>query len=178
MQFTEPPITQDPTGRGTLQQPDADRRARRRAGLRGTSLGICVMLIAQLILGVGVNLYVHVPAADQGHGPGTALGRALTSPPTILAVHAALGTLVIVAAVNVLARALRARHKLAIAASATGLAAIGGAAVSGASFVSDSRAGASMAMAVLTGVALLCYLGNLFAVPLGPTAAGQGGRDD
>lgn len=151
MQNTEPPITHSPAGWGTAQQPDTDWRAHRHAGLRGTSLGICVMLIAQLILGVGVNLYVHIPAADQGHGPGTALGRALTSPPATLAAHAALGTLLLVTAVNVLARALRARHKLAIAASATGLAAIGGAAVSGASFVSDSRAGASMAMTVLTG---------------------------
>ncbi len=140
MQNTEPPITHDPAGQATAQQPDTGRRARRRAGLRGTSLGICMMLIAQLILGVGVNLYVHVPAADQGHGLGTALGRALTSPPATLAAHAALGTLLLVAAVNVLARALRARHKLAIAASVTGLAAIAGAAVSGASFVSDRRA--------------------------------------
>ena len=174
MQNTEPATSQDAAGQGP--QPDADRRARRRAGLRGTSLGICVMLIAQLILGVAVNLYVRVPAADQGHGLGTALGRALTSPPPTLAAHAILGTLLLVAAVNVLARALRARHKPAIAASATGLAAIAGAAVSGASFVSDSRAGASMAMAVLTGVALLCYLGNLFAVPPRPTSAGQGGQ--
>ena len=95
-----------------------------------------------------------------------------------LAAHAALGTLLLIAAVNVLVRALRARHKLAIAASATGLAAIAGAAVSGASFVRDSRADASMAMAALTGGALLCYLGNLFAVPPGPAAARQGGRDD
>ena len=168
MQNTEPPITQDPAVQATAQQADIGLHARRRAGLRGTSLGICVMLIAQLILGVAVNLYVRVPAADQGHGLGTALGRALTSPPVTLAAHAALGTLLLIAAVNVLVRALRARHKLAIAASATGLAAIVGAAVSGASFVSDSRAGASMAMAVLTGVALLCYLGNLFAVPPGP----------
>jgi hypothetical protein len=167
MHSTEPPITQDPAEQTTVQ-PDTGRRARRRAGLRRTSLGICVMLIAQLILGVAVNLYVGVPAADQGHGLGTAFGLALTSPPVTLAAHAALGTLLLVAALNVLGRAIRARHKLAIAASATGLAAIAGAAASGASFVSDSRAGASMAMAVLTGVALLCYLGNLFAVPSGP----------
>jgi hypothetical protein len=140
-------------------------------------MGICVMLIAQLILGVGVNLYVHVPAADQGHGVGTALGRALTNPPATLAAHAALGTLLLLAAVNVLARAIQARHKLAIAASATGLAAIAGAAVSGASFVSDSRAAVSMAMAVLTGVALLCYLGNLFVVRPRLTAVGPGGND-
>lgn len=99
MQNTEPPIAHTPAGRGTAQQPDTGRRARRRARLRGTSLGICVMPI-------------------------------------------------------------------------------GGAAVSGASFVSDSRAGASMAMAVPTGAALLCYLGNLFAAPPRATAAGQGSRDD
>ncbi len=46
----------------------------------------------------------------------------------------------------------------------TGLVAIAGAAVSDASFVSDSKAGASMAMAVLTGIALVRYLGNLFVV--------------
>jgi hypothetical protein len=34
-----------------------------------------------------------------------------------------------------------------------------------------------MAMAVLTGVALLCYLGNLFVVCARPTAAGPGGDD-
>src|SRR5260370_25611622 len=174
MHNTEPAISQDAAGQGPAQQPDAAQRARRRAGLRGTSAGIGVMLIAQVILGVGVNLYVHVPAADQGHGPGTALGRGLTSPPATLAGHAALGTLLLVAAVTVLTRAIQSRHKLAIAASATGLAAIAGAAVSGASFVSDSRAGASMAMAVLTGVALLCYLGNLFLACPPPTPARPG----
>jgi hypothetical protein len=67
-----------------------------------------------------------------------------------------------VAGVSVLTRAIIARHRRAIAASAAGLLAIVGAAVSGASFVSAGRVGASMAMAVLTGVALLCYVGNLF----------------
>jgi hypothetical protein len=69
-----------------------------------------------------------------------------------------------VAGLSVLTRAIRARHKLAIVASVTGLAAITGAAASGASFVNDSRAGASMAMAALTGAALLCYLAIMFAV--------------
>jgi hypothetical protein len=43
------------------------------------------------------------------------------------------------------------------------------AAASGAGFVSNGRVGASMAMAILTGVALLCYLANLLVV--GPPAA-------
>ena len=175
MPNTEPATSQDVVGQETARQPDAD--ARRRAGLRATSLGICLMLIAQLILGLGVNWYVYVPAAGQGHGLGTALGRALTNPPATLAAHAALGTLLLVAAVNVLTRAIQARPKPAIAASAIGLAAIAAPAVSGASFVSDRRAGASMAMAVLTGVALLCCLGNLFVVLPRPTAAGPGDND-
>ena len=35
----------------------------------------------------------------------------------------------------------------------------------------------SMAIGVLTGVALLCYLGNLFVVCPRPTAAGPGDND-
>ena len=72
----------------------------------------------------------------------------------------------------VLARAILARHRFAICAAAAGLAVIVGAAVSGATFVSSGRDAASMAMAMLTGAALLCYLGNLFVVrPRPPTAA-------
>src|SRR5712692_7668721 len=148
----------------TAPHADTARRARRIAGLRGNSLGISLMLIAEYGLGIGVNLYVHIPAADRGNGIASALGRALTSQPVVLAVHAGLGLLLLVAAVNVLTRAIRARHRFAIAASVTGLVAIAGAAVSGASFVSDSKVGASMAMAVLTGIALVGYLGNLFVV--------------
>lgn len=92
-----------------------------------------------------------------------ALGRALTSQPAILAVHTAVGLLMLVAGVSVLARAVLARHRKAIATSA-GLAAIIAAAVSGDAFVSNGQAGASMAMAILTGVALLCYLANLLIV--------------
>ena len=172
MQNTEPAIDQDVAG----QPSAAHRRGRRLAALRVNSLGICVMLIAQMILGVWVSLYVRVPATGQGHGLATALGRALTSQPATLAAHAALGTLLLVAGLSVLARAIRGRNKLAIGASVTGLAAITGAAASGASFVSESRAGASMAMAVLTGVALLCYLAIMFAVRPHPTTTSKTGH--
>ena len=143
---------------GTARQTGRIRR------LRGNSLGISLMLIAEYGLGIGVNLYVGVPAADRGNGLASAAGRALTTQPVLLAMHAGLGLLLLATAASVLTRAIRARHRFAITASATGLLAIAGAAVSGASFVSDSKAGASMAMAVLTGIALMCYLRNLFVV--------------
>lgn len=119
------------------------------------------MLLVQYGLGIAVNLYVKVPDADHGIGTAAAAGRALTSQPVILALHAGLGLLMLVAGVTVLVRAIRARHRRAIAASSLGFAAIIGAAVSGATFVTDGRDGASLAMALLTGVALLCYLANL-----------------
>jgi hypothetical protein len=105
-----------------------------------------------------------VPAVDRGTGIAVALGRALTSQPAVLVGHAGLGLLMLVAGVSVLTRAILVRHRRAIAASAAGLAAIAAAAVSGAAFVSNQQAGASMTMAVLTGVALLCYLANLLVV--------------
>ncbi len=147
----------------------ATRQARRVSGLRKNSAAISVMLLVQYGLGMGVNLYARVPAADQGAGVIAALGRALTSQPVVLAVHAVLGLLMLVAGGTVLTRAILARQPRAIAASAAGLAAIVAAAASGAGFVSNGRVGASMAMAILTGVALLCYLANLLVV--GPPAA-------
>src|SRR5258708_8460329 len=146
--------------------PDAGtaRETGRIRRLRGNSLGISLMLIAEYGFGIGVSLYVHIPATDRGNAIASALGRALTSRPVVLAVHAGLGLLLLVAAVNVLTRAIRARHRFAIAASVPGLLAIAGAAVSGARFVSDSKAGASIATALLNRIALVGYLGNLFVV--------------
>jgi hypothetical protein len=105
-----------------------------------------------------------VPAADQHHGFATALGRALTSQPAALAVHAGLGLPLLIGGVSVLVRAVLARHHTAIAASAAGLLSIIAAAATGSSFVDRGQVGASMAMAILTGVALLAYLVNLLAV--------------
>lgn len=151
-------------------------QARRRSALRKNSAEICVMLLVQYGLGMGVNLYAQVPAGDRGAGLAGALGRALTSQPTVLAVHAVVGLLMLVAGISVLTRAILARHRRAIAASAAGLAAITAATVSGAAFVSNGQVGASMSMAVLTGVALLCYLANLLMS--GPPATISPGRPD
>lgn len=155
-------------------------RARRLTGLRKNSFAISVMLLVEYGLGMGVNIYARIPAADQGTGIITALGRALTSQPIVLAVHAALGLLMLVAGVNVLVRASLARHRLAIATSAVGLAAIVAAAFSGATFVNNGQNGASMAMAILTGVALLCYLANLLSVgrPASLLSRGEAGAKD
>ena len=116
-------------GRAARRSP-VTRRTRRLSGLRKNSFAISVMLLVQYGLGMGVNLYARVPAADQGAGITAALGRALISQPVVLAVHAGLGLLMLVAGVSVLVRAIVARHRPAIASSAAGLAAIAAAAFS------------------------------------------------
>lgn len=148
----------------TMAPATSDRRTRRIRTLRLNSAGICLMLIAEYGLGIGVNLYLQVPPADRHRGIATALGRVLTNQPVVLAIHGALGLLLIFAAVSVLTRAILARQRFAIVAAAAGLLAIAGAAFSGATFVNADKDGASMAMAVLTGVALLCYVACLLVV--------------
>jgi hypothetical protein len=135
------------------------------SGLRRQALAASAALTLEYVLGMGVNLYVTVPAADRGSGIGQAIGRAITHGPAALAIHAVIGLLLIVAALAALARAVRARHRLAAIAAAIALLCLAGASASGASFVGNGKAGASMAMAVLAGAALLCYLVILFVVP-------------
>jgi hypothetical protein len=76
-----------------------------------------------------------------------------------------LGLLLGLGAIAVLVQAVRTRRPAVIAASALGLFAIAFAAVTGASFTSTGETAGSMAMAVMTGIALLCYAANLYLLP-------------
>jgi hypothetical protein len=116
------------------------------------------MLIVQFAIGTVVNLYATVPATDKGSGMLAAIGRALTNGPASLATHAGLGLLIVLAAVALVARSIITRHTASIVLSIIGLAAIASAALNGARFVADGgQAGASLAMALSTAIAMLCY---------------------
>jgi hypothetical protein len=123
-------------------------RAQLFSRLRGSSMGALVMLIIQFALGIGVNLYI---APHKG-----GVGEAFSNGP-LLAIHAVLGLLLIIAAIGQLVLAIRARHAVIAGASAIGLIAIVAAAFSGASFLSDQAEGSSLGMALATAVAMLCY---------------------
>jgi hypothetical protein len=107
------------------------------------------MLILQFALGIGVNLYISPKKGG--------VGEAFSNGP-LLAIHAVLGLLLIIAAIGQLVLAIRARHTGIIAASAIGLIAIAAAASSGAGFLSDQAEGESLGMALATAVAMLCYV--------------------
>ena len=132
-------------------------RQRGRAGLRRVSVAALIMLVVQYGLGIVLNLYVPVPASDQHAG---FIQEIATAPPA-LTVHALLGLALIGTAIMLLARAVIVRDRLLAGLASAGLTAIGGAFAAGEIFVGNGQPGASLAMGILTGVALLCYVGTL-----------------
>jgi hypothetical protein len=135
---------------------------RQLAALRGNTFGALAMLIIQFAIGTVVNLYATIPAKDKGSGILGAIGRALTNGPASLATHAGLALLIVLAAAALVVRSIVVRHTASIVLSGVGLAAIVAAAVNGARFVADGGlASASLAMALSTAVAMLCYATGL-----------------
>ena len=122
--------------------------------LHGTCMGAAVLLIVQFGLGIGLNLYVTLPARKSFLT--TVFGSA------VLAVHAIVALALLGAAIAALVRAIRARR--AVAFTSVGLAAILAAAAAGASFAGNQSNGASLAMALATAVAMFCYLGAIFSL--------------
>jgi hypothetical protein len=129
--------------------------------IRRASLGTAVALLVQYGLGMWVNLYVTIPARDEG-GEFAAIGRALANGPAGLGVHTGLGLLLLVGSIVPVIRAVAIRRPAIIITSGLSLLAVLGAAGSGAAFVNAGANGASLSMALLTAVALLCQVVNLF----------------
>jgi hypothetical protein len=133
------------------------RTAPRQAGLRQANLAILILVIAQFGLGMGVNLYVTLPTAGHPrHGSFFSNGLLLT-------LHATLGLLLLVSAIFVLVKAIRARTATLIITSAAGLEAILLAASFGSIFPATLSNGYSLGMALATAAALACYTVGLYA---------------
>lgn len=128
--------------------------AARLAALRGNCMGAAVLLIIQLALGMGLNLFVALP--EDGSFFGTVFSSA------VLIAHVVVGLLLLGAAGSALVRAIRARR--AIAYTSLGLAAVLAAGFAGSSFVASAAEGASFGMALATAVAMFCYLAAVFTL--------------
>lgn len=141
------------------------------ARVRRASLVTLVLVVVEYGIGMYVNLYSTIPRADHGHG----LGTAISNGPAMLSIHAVAGLLLGLGALGTAWQAVRSRRPAVIAWSAVGLVALVVAAVAGAGFTSTGDRSASMAMSVLTGVALVCYTANIYLVGLSsPPAPGAG----
>jgi hypothetical protein len=131
-------------------------KARRmgRAGLHLACLVILTGLVIQLSLGMVLNLYIPMPAAD---GRASYM-REIETAPGMLTAHALVAGLLLATAGIMLLRAVALRDRAVIALVATGLAALLGAFAAGELFVRNDATSASLSMAILTGIALLCYV--------------------
>ena len=127
------------------------------AGLQRMSLLALLMLVAQYALGIVLNLYVAVPAADAHAG----IMQEIVNGPLTLTLHALLGLGLVGTAIVLLIRAVIVGDRRFAVLAAGGLTAIGGAFAAGEIFVRNGQQFASAAMAILTAVALLCYIGTL-----------------
>src|SRR5215469_9739934 len=135
---------------------------RRVTGLRASAFGAVIMLLAEYCLGVWVNLHAQLPASDHGTGLLTAFGRAVANGPVTLALHALLGTLLLITAVGVILHAAMARNIASTVIAVIAFLAVAGAWVSGAKFVGGQSSSASFGMAAATAIALLSYVAILF----------------
>jgi hypothetical protein len=138
-------------------RPNEAGAAARLSGLRANSFAAIVILLVEYGLGVWVNLYGHLPAADRGAGIATGFARAVSDGPAGLSVHAVLGAVLVLSAVTAFVRAVLVRRWVMIGATVIGLLAIVMAALSGASFVGDRSDGASLGMAAGAGLAIGAY---------------------
>ena len=120
--------------------------------IRMASFGALTMLIVQFVLGTAYNLYGTAPTSSKSVGM-------FSSP--LLAIHVIVAILLIIAAIMLVVRAIQARHAPSIATTVAGLLVILGAFGAGSSFAQDGSNGASLGMALLTAVAMLCYAANL-----------------
>ena len=144
------------------------RTESRQAGLRQANLAVLIVLIVQFALGMGVNLYVTLPAAGHpGHSSWFGNGA-------WLALHAALGMFLILAAIFVLVRSVMARNATIIVTSVAGLVAILLAAFFGSGFTDKLTDGYSIGMALAFAVALACYAIGLFAASAGKAVGDAG----
>jgi hypothetical protein len=126
--------------------------------VRRTCLAVLTLLIAQYALGIFLNLFATIPASDEH----ASMVGEITSGPFALTVHALLGLSLVGTAIVLLARAVRLESPVLIALATAALGAIGGAFAAGEVFVKDGgQSSASFTMALLGGVAMLCYVGML-----------------
>ena len=126
----------------------------RPTALRGNCAGAAVLLIIQFGIGVSANLYVTLPHHK------SFLPAVFSS--AVLAAHAILALWLLGTATAALVRAIRARR--AIVFTSMALVAILAAGIAGAVFVGNPGNGASLAMALATAVAMLCYLAAVFSL--------------
>lgn len=141
---------------------------RKISNLRTTLFAALVLLLIEIAIGMGVNLFATLPANDAGKSLFVAFGEAVNNGPLTLTIHALLGALIVISGITAVVRAFALRQTIPTMLSCVSMLAILVAWLSGSRFVDAPDNGASMSMAVASVIAALCYAAILFLIPATP----------
>jgi hypothetical protein len=147
----------------------ANARRMGRAGLHWACLVVLIGLVIQLVMGMILNLYITIPAAARA-----SYLREVETAPGMLTAHVLVAVLLLAAACILLLRAIALRDMAVITPAAAGFAALLGSFAAGEVFVRNGERSASLSMAILTSVALLCNI-CLQAIIIRQRSAVRGG---
>jgi hypothetical protein len=145
---------------------------RREAALRRAALGVIILVLVQAGIGMGVNLYVAVPASHPGSHPSNYLTGsyhsliwAIGSGAPALAVHAVLGLALSVMVVFVGLRACSLKRAGPAFWAVLGGLSVIGAGFNGASFLDFNENASSLLMALLALASVGSYAVLLYLLP-------------
>ncbi len=148
------------------------------AAFRRTLAMTLAMLIAEFLFGTTVNLFVKIPGDHPGANPPEYFGGLVTSVSWAilhgglwLTLHAALGLLLVLAALGTLVQAVRLRGGGPITLAALGFVGVLGAGFNGGSFLNYHEDFSSMLMAVGFALAMAAYVALLYSLPVLSTRA-------
>src|ERR1700687_42129 len=142
---------------------------------RLSSLIAVLMLIAQFLLGMGVNLFVVIPKDHPGSNPPEyfsgvvqSVAWALLHGHILLILHAAFGLVLVFAAVGTLVQAIRSRTRELIVTASLGAFGVIAAGFNGGSYLNYHEDFSSMIMATGFAVAVVAYAAGLYFLSRSP----------
>ena len=143
--------------------------------LRANCLAALTMLVVESSPGVAVSVAVRWPLPGVARGLPAQLVALFTRGPIPLALHAALGVLLLASATAALVRSVSLGHPRPVVLATLGIVATGAAAAFGAGTLGGAGDAASIAMASSGGLAILAYAVLLFLLPAAGRAPVRGG---
>ena len=138
--------------------------------LRNTYLAALVILIAQFLLGMAVNLFVVIPRNHPGSSPPEYFSGVVSSVTWAIAqqgqvwliLHASLGLLLVASAAVVLLRAIRTYERSTIVVASIGGLSVLAAGFNGGSYLNYHEDFSSMLMATFFAVAVIAYAVGIY----------------
>lgn len=137
--------------------------------LRITFLFALVILIAQFLLGMAVNLFVKIPTEHPGSNPpeyfsgvAQSVTWAILHGNVLVAIHAAFGLVLVIASIGTLVQAIGNRRRGIVVSSVVGFIGVLGAGFNGGSYLNYHQDFSSMIMATGFAIAVVAYSAGLY----------------